>query len=105
VRELNGLAVRGSISEKNLKTLTANRPSLMANLQKAADGLVSSLSLGRFHSDLPQDVRTSVAVEFFGPDKLLEWLISRKIALLNEKDEKYRKLIHDLMEKDGGSGL
>lgn len=98
VRELNGLAVRESVSEKNLKTLTANRPSLMANLQKAADGLVSSLSLGRFHSDLPQDVRTSVAVEFFGPDKFFEWLSSRKVTLLNEKDEKYRKLIHDLME-------
>jgi ATP-dependent Lhr-like helicase len=96
VRELNGLAVRGSISEKNLKTLAANRPSLVANLQKAADGLVSSLSLGRFHSDLPQDVRTSVAVEFFGPDKFFEWLSSRKVTLMNEKDETYRKLMNDL---------
>jgi hypothetical protein len=80
-----------------LKTLTANRPSLMANLQKAADGLVSSLSLGRFHSDLPRDVRTSVAVEFFGPDRFFEWLSSRKVTLLNEKDETYRKLTNDLI--------
>jgi hypothetical protein len=97
VRGLSGLALRGSISEKNLLALSANRERILASLQKAADDLIDSLSLGRFHSDLPQDVRTSVAVEFFGPERFIAWLSSRKILLLNGKDEKCRKLLSALL--------
>ncbi len=92
VRGLFGLAVKGSISEDRLKALAENRTSLTANLHGVADELVPSLSLGRFHKDLPVQVRKSVAVEFFGPDKFIEWLKSRKIGLLSGKEEPCKRL-------------
>jgi hypothetical protein len=97
VKGLAGLALNGSISEASVQELLKDKSGLNSFFNKAADGLVSALSLGRYHSYLPDDVRRSVALNFFEPDKFVEWLGSRKISLLRETEAKCRKLLSDLI--------
>lgn len=81
---LSGLALGGVVTQESIAMVTNNQVAVYEKINKLADKIVSSLSLGRYHSSLPIEVRTSVAVEAFGPNDFYSWLTSRKIFTLGE---------------------
>jgi hypothetical protein len=97
VRGLSGLALEGTISEESIQILLKDKAKISSSIGKAAEGLVSALSLGRYHSDLPEDVRRDTALAFFEPDKFLEWLSSRRIVRPDPEDRAYRRMMSDLI--------
>jgi hypothetical protein len=61
-----------------------------------ADDVVSSLDLGRHHPSLPIQVRSTVAIQAFGPNQFYDWLTTSIVYTIDESHEAGRKLQHDL---------
>lgn len=79
VRALRGLALRGVVTADHLLLLTQRPNYIRSNIYNIIDSLVTSLSLGRFHRELPQDIQMKVALEVFDLKSFCEWLGSRSI--------------------------
>ena len=96
VQGLSGLALKGVVTQETLSMVAGDRNGIYEKIYKLADKIISALSLGRYHRDLPIDVRSNVAMEAFGPGEFYSWLESRKVFTLDETNEAGRKLRNDL---------
>jgi hypothetical protein len=80
VRSLKGLALRGRPEGSQLEVLGTDTDRLRGILTRFGDTLIPSMSLGRYHSDLPEAVRTQVALEMFDVDSFADWIARRRIT-------------------------
>jgi hypothetical protein len=96
VRGLSGLAMRGAMTQEALSMAAKDRIVVFDQIHRLADKIVPALSLGRYHRNLPIDVRSAVAVEAFGLDEFYSWLATRKVFTIGENHVAGRKLRNDL---------
>lgn len=79
VRGLAGLALGGTPSEPALLALAGDIDRLTHMLRGLADDVATPMTLGRYHDQLPRDVRTEVCLQLLDPDALARWLASRDL--------------------------
>lgn len=77
---LRGLALRGALSGEMLRALAGDDGRLSEKLEELVDDMAVPASLGRYHRDLPEQVRREVALHRIGPEGLRQWLISRRLS-------------------------
>ncbi|GAB6064270.1 DEAD/DEAH box helicase [Deferrisoma palaeochoriense] len=93
---LKGLAVRGRVEEARLRALAQDESRLRSVLSRFADDLVPSLSLGRYHSYLPEDVRRRVALQLFDVPGFAEWLAGRRVLDIDNATEIKKRIVEGL---------
>ncbi len=79
VKGLAGLALGGTPSESALHALAEDTDRLGDLLRGLADDVAAPMTLGRYHGQLPLDVRTAVCVQLLDPDGFARWLASRDL--------------------------
>lgn len=96
VKGLFGIALRGIVTQEMISIIKDKKAEVLNAVYNSSDTLVSSISLGRYHNSLPPDVRSAVVFDVFGANAFFYWLSTRKIFIVGETQESYRKIVTDL---------
>jgi hypothetical protein len=90
---LAGIALRGMPDDQTISALINNPQRIQAVIETLGDSMAPLLSPGRFHSMLPEDIRTRVMIDLFDVQAFIKWLASRKIGELRSPDPIVQQLL------------
>jgi ATP-dependent helicase Lhr and Lhr-like helicase len=102
-RLFRGIALRGIIEEHQLQSAAESRDQIKKNLNQLSNNFTHTISFGRYHRYLPEQIKSNVANEMFNTQTFVEWLITREVGYINSNERKGVNLLEIVKECCGDS--